>query len=90
MDYHGPVKLSGLAATAGRGEVIDNAVAEVRPHLGTHDLLLVISTRQRAVHDVGAWGATQALIPTDATHTFLCHEFGHILGFDHTCGIPST
>jgi hypothetical protein len=38
----------------------------------------------------GVDGFTVAVLPTMASdHTFMCHEIGHVLGFDHTFGLDN-
>lgn len=91
VDYYGPVTVTGIPPAASRNVVLDKAEAAVGASLGPHDLLLVLIARAPgATYEFGADGGTRALVPTDLSHTFACHEFGHIVGLNHTCGIPNT
>jgi hypothetical protein len=91
IDYYGPVRVTGIPAAAGRNVVMDAATNAVMAPLAPRDLTLVLIARAPgATYEYGADGETRALIPTDESHTFACHEFGHIVGLNHTCGIPNT
>jgi hypothetical protein len=90
VDYYGPVTVTDIPAKAGRGSVMDQAIAALGRPLDTHDLVLVlIAPDPSATFESGAAGH-RALVPTTASHSFACHEFGHIVGLNHTCGIPNT
>jgi hypothetical protein len=90
VDYYGPVTVTDVPAKAGRGDVMDRAIAALGRPLGPHDLVLVLlAPSPSATFESGAAGH-RALVPTNASHTFACHEFGHIVGLNHTCGIPNT
>lgn len=88
VDYYGPVPVTDIPAKASRTVIMDKAEAAAGA-LGPHDLTLVLLAHAAGTsYDCGAAG-NRALVPTDLTHTFACHEFGHTVGLNHTCGIPN-
>lgn len=90
VDYYGPHPVSAIPPKASRRLILDKAEAAAGAALGPHDLTLVLLARASGTnYDVGADGGTRALVPTDLSHTFACHEFGHTVGLNHTCGIPN-
>ncbi len=90
VDYYGPHPVTDIPPKASRRVILDKAEVAAGAALGPHDLTLVLLAHAvGSNYDVGADGGTRALVPTDLSHTFACHEFGHVVGLNHTCGIPN-
>lgn len=100
IDFFGPYDVTLPSPPSARANTRD--VAKVAAHgagvnLAVYDGLIVIVHPGTAlvggtltIYDCGATSTgpgSDTILPTAETHTFFCHEVGHMLGFGHTYGI---
>ena len=95
VDFFGPYDISLPPAPDSRYTAIDRArtaATNAGVDLGPYDGTIVFGFPGTG-YDGGATGigpGSSAFLPATADFTFFCHEIGHVLGFDHTYGIPTT
>ena len=99
FDFFGPYSIMLPPPPDSRETVWDrakNAAVGAGVNLAMYDNFVVLNFPGK-VGDVGYDGGTNgqgrghvATLVTFETHTFFCHEFGHLLGFSHSYGIPNT
>jgi hypothetical protein len=69
-----------------------DAASAAGVNLGAYDSFIVMVFPGIGL-DAGADGigpGHTATLNSTCTHTFMCHEVGHVLGFNHTFGIPNS
>ena len=98
FDFFGPYDIMRPPPPEDRDVLRDRAKAAASGagvNLGGYDTLVVFDFPGRVGgvgYDHGADGIGPGHAATFGAldnHTFFCHEFGHVLGFDHTYGIPN-
>jgi hypothetical protein len=83
----GPSKRQVVMATA------RTAAQDAGIDLSGYDTVVVLNCPGTGFYDAGADGigiGSGAVLGISDTHTFFCHELGHVLGFNHSYGIPNT
>ena len=99
FDFFGPYDVMLPPPPASRREVRDRARAAAVAagvNLDGYDSTVVIASPGAAGgkgYDVGATGIgpdNAAVLPSSGDFTYYCHEVGHVLGFNHSYGIPTT
>lgn len=95
-DYYGPYRVSipadvdrqtGHTQRRSVYKIACDAAIQQGAGLSGYDAVVVLLA-PGGNYDAGQIG-NGALLPATADHTFYCHEIGHVLGFDHTYGIPN-
>jgi hypothetical protein len=95
VDFFGPYDISLPPAPDSRYTAIDRArtaATNAGVDLGPYDGTIVFGFPGTG-YDGGATAigpGASAFLPATSDFTFFCHEIGHVLGFDHTYGIPTT
>ena len=99
FDFFGPYNIMLPPPPDKRATVWDRARAAAEAagvNLANYDNYVVLNFPGH-VNGVGYDGGTNgqgpgrvATLVAFETHTFFCHEIGHLLGFDHSYGIPNT
>ena len=99
FDFFGPYDIMLPPPPDKRSTLWDRAKAAATGaavNLAGYDTIVVFNFPGRAGgvgYDHGADGLGPGHVATLGAfdnHTFFCHEFGHLLGFDHSYGIPSS
>ncbi|HVL13224.1 MAG TPA: hypothetical protein VM529_11710 [Gemmata sp.] len=98
FDFFGPVDIMLPPPPDARGTVWDrarDAATAAGANLSGYDTYVVLNFPGH-VGGVGYDGGTNgigpghvAVLSANDNHTFFSHEFGHLLGFDHSYGIPN-
>ena len=99
FDFFGPYDINRPPPPEGRDTLRDRAKAAATGagvNLAGYDTFVVFDFPGR-VGDVGYDHGSDgvgpghfAMLGAFDDHTFFCHEFGHLLGFDHSYGIPNS
>lgn len=95
FDFFGPYDIALPPPPDSRRTVLARARAAAQGagvNLAAYDATVVFNCPGTG-YDAGATGigpSSAAILGVADNHTFFSHEFGHVLGFDHSYGIPTT
>ena len=99
FDFFGPYQIMLPPPPDRRGTILNQARAAAGAagvNLAGYDGFIVMNFPGQVNgvgYDHGSNGSGPghaAMIGGSDTHTFYCHELGHVLGFDHSYGFPNT